>query len=72
MDETRTARWDVLSTQKWLQLARLTQGLAVLLTVYWHYKQWRKAGAIEALMSALHGQVRQQVKKSPVDYFADD
>ena len=41
-------------------------------TVCWHSKQWRKAGAIEALMSALHGQVRQQVKKSPVDYLADD
>jgi len=34
-------------------------------TVYWHYKQWREAGAIEKLMSALHGQVRTQVKKKP-------
>ena len=34
-------------------------------TVYWHYKQWRSEGAIEALMSLLHGQVRQQVKKKP-------
>jgi transposase len=33
-------------------------------TVYWHYKQWREAGVIEALMSVLHGQVREQVKKS--------
>lgn len=32
-------------------------------TVYWHYKQWRDAGVIEQLMSALHEQVRQQVKK---------
>jgi len=32
-------------------------------TVYWHYKQWREAGAIEQLMRALHGQVREQVKK---------
>lgn len=24
-------------------------------TVYWHYKQWREAGAIEQLMSVLHG-----------------
>ena len=34
-------------------------------TVYWHYKQWREAGVIETLMSVLHGQVREQVKKSP-------
>lgn len=34
-------------------------------TVYWHYKQWREAGAIKKLMSALHGQVRTQVKKKP-------
>ena len=34
-------------------------------TVYWHYKQWRAVGAIEQLMSALHEQVREQVKKSP-------
>jgi transposase len=34
-------------------------------TVYWHYKQWREAGVIEKLMSALHGQVRTQVKKKP-------
>jgi transposase len=34
-------------------------------TVYWHYKQWREAGVIEELMSVLHGQVREQEKKSP-------
>lgn len=34
-------------------------------TVYWHYKQWRDAGAIVALMTVLHGQVREQVKKKP-------
>ena len=32
-------------------------------TVYWHYKQWREAGAIKKLMNALHEQVREQVKK---------
>ena len=32
-------------------------------TVYWHYKQWREGGAIEQLMSVLHGHVRKQVKK---------
>ena len=34
-------------------------------TVYWHYKQWRAAGVLENLMSVLHGQVREQVKKKP-------
>jgi transposase len=34
-------------------------------TVYWHYKQWQKAGVIKTLMSVLHGKVREQVKKSP-------
>lgn len=33
-------------------------------TVYWHYKQWREAGVIEQLMTVLHGQVREQVKKA--------
>jgi transposase len=36
-------------------------------TVYWYYKQWRKAGVIETLMSTLHGQVREQVKKAQMD-----
>jgi transposase len=34
-------------------------------TVYWHYKQWRAEGAIDKLMSILHAQVREQVKKKP-------
>jgi transposase len=34
-------------------------------TVYWHYKQWRSAGVIEKLMTALHERVREQVKKKP-------
>lgn len=33
-------------------------------TVYWHYKQWRAAGVLETLMHTLHGQAREQVKKS--------
>ncbi len=36
-------------------------------TVYWHYKQWRSAGVFEQLMSTLHEQVREQVKKAQVD-----
>ena len=32
-------------------------------TVFYHYNQWRKAGAIERLMDVLHGEVRMQVKK---------
>jgi transposase len=35
-------------------------------TVYWHYKQWREAGVIEALMNILHEQVRYSGKKSPI------
>lgn len=34
-------------------------------TVYWHYKQWRAEGAFDKLMSILHAQVREQVKKKP-------
>ena len=34
-------------------------------TVYWHYQQWREAETIEKLMTVLHGQVREQVKKKP-------
>jgi len=33
-------------------------------TVFWHYKQWREAGVIEQIMTALHGQVRESVKKN--------
>jgi transposase len=36
-------------------------------TVFWHYKQWRAAGAIEMIGDLLHEQVRQQVKKSQMD-----
>lgn len=32
-------------------------------TVFWHYKQWRSDGVLELILVALHGQVRQQVKK---------
>lgn len=32
-------------------------------TVYWHYKQWRAAGSIEKLMTLLHEDVREQIKK---------
>lgn len=41
-------------------------------TVYWHYKQWREAGAIETLMTVLHEQVRAQVKKSQLDHAHHD
>ena len=33
-------------------------------TVYWYSLQWRAAGMFEQLMSVLHGQVREQVKKN--------
>ena len=44
--------------------ADLPKDLPPYSTVYWHYKQWRAAGAIEKLMAVLHEQVRTQVKKS--------
>jgi transposase len=43
----------------------LPKNLPPYSTVYWHYKQWRAAGAIDRLMRVLHQQVREQVKKSP-------
>jgi transposase len=36
-------------------------------TVFWHYKQWRSNGVLESILSNLHEQVRQQVKKTKVD-----
>jgi transposase len=33
-------------------------------TVFWHYKQWRTEGVIEKIMSDLHAQAREQVKKN--------
>ena len=33
-------------------------------TVFWHYKQWRAEGVFTQVMSILHSQVRQQVKKN--------
>jgi transposase len=33
-------------------------------TVFWHYKQWRTDGVIEKIMTELHAQVREQVKKN--------
>ena len=32
-------------------------------TVYWHYKQWRDAGAFDQLMEMLHQEIRVQAKK---------
>ncbi len=42
----------------------LPKDLPFYSTVFYHYNQWRKAGSIEKLMTLLHGQVREQVKKS--------
>ena len=33
-------------------------------TDFWHYKQWRSAGVLDAVMDALHAQVRQQAQKN--------
>ncbi len=34
-------------------------------TVYWHYKQWRKAGIITGIMQVLHGRLREKKNKKP-------
>jgi len=34
-------------------------------TVFWHYKQWRSEGVLDTILTTLHGQVREQVKKKP-------
>jgi transposase len=33
-------------------------------TVFWHYKQWREAGAFKQMMTTLHEQVRCDAKKN--------
>ncbi|MBL1211692.1 MAG: transposase [Geminocystis sp. GBBB08] len=33
-------------------------------TVYWHYKHWKKDGVIDIIMSQLHQQLREKVKKN--------
>ncbi|BAQ66411.1 hypothetical protein [Geminocystis sp. NIES-3709] len=34
-------------------------------TVYWHYKHWKKDSVIDNIMSQLHQQLREKVKKNP-------
>ena len=41
-------------------------------TVYWHYKQWRDAEALDQLMKILHEQLRTKVKKKSMDHFNHD
>ena len=45
--------------------ADLPKDLPPYSTVYWHYKQWRKDGTLERLMTVLHERVRGQVGKKP-------
>jgi transposase len=33
-------------------------------TVFWHYKQWRNAGVMDEIMTALHAQVRERAQKN--------
>jgi transposase len=44
--------------------ADLPKDLPPYSTVFWHYKQWRKSGALEVMQTALHAQVREVLKKS--------
>ena len=41
-------------------------------TVYWHYKQWKNAEVLDTLRDALHGKVRENVKKKSMDHFNHD
>ena len=53
--------------------ADLPKDLPPYSTVYWHYKQWRKDGTLERLMTVLHERVRGQVgKTAPMDDLAHD
>ncbi|WP_069792074.1 transposase [Cyanobacterium sp. IPPAS B-1200] len=36
-------------------------------TVYWHYKNWKKEGVFETVMCELHKQLREKVKKNPLE-----
>jgi transposase len=36
-------------------------------TVFWYYKQWRADGVWDTILVTLHGQVREQVKKTAMD-----
>ena len=40
-----------------------TRGSHRYSTVFWHYKQWRKSGTIENIMTALHYQLREKNEK---------
>ena len=45
--------------------ADLPKDLPPYSTVYWHYKQCQKSGSIATIMTELHAQAREQVKKKP-------
>ncbi len=44
--------------------ADLPKDLPPYSTVYWYYKQWREAGALDTISEQLHAQTREQVKKN--------
>jgi transposase len=35
--------------------------------VYWHYKHWRAEGVLDNIRAHLHGRVREEAKKKPLD-----
>lgn len=75
--KTRPARWSkrqildgiFYQLKNGCNWCDLPKDLPPYSTVFWHYKQWRSDGVLELILVALHGQVRQQVKKTEVDSF---
>ena len=45
--------------------ADLPKDLPPYSTVFWHYQNWCQEGAIDLIMTKLHRQAREQVKKNP-------
>jgi hypothetical protein len=65
VDKTTNFEWDIVSTQEWLQLGRLTQRSTALFDGVLAYKQWCEDGVLDKIMTSLHRRVREQVKKKP-------
>ncbi len=78
-NQTRPSNWTkreifngiLYQLKKGCNWQNLPKDLPPSSTVYWHYKQWRAALACEELMRILHGQVREQVKKTAMDDLDD-
>ncbi len=66
LDETKDDQWHQLLIEKWRSFGKTCRKTCPLTPEFTGTSvQWPEAGAIEQLMSVLHGQVREQVKKKP-------